>query len=450
MKEVMWQFFEIVVNFYQGIVMIYFPFKYLGGKYSDKFIKNHGLIFASVLAAVISIFNYITIFEHFYTLLYLLIIFIYAFICLKSSIPKKIFASVYSLSIVTLSSITVGGITSIIFDKTFNDVLVENGWQRSLMIITTQLLIFYAMIISLYVLKNKNSKSSQLSKTELLLITLVLFMTIAIESLFFFVLLQNIDTKTRAVITISFVCLIIINIVILYIIIDLKNKNHSIMETEKLKLKLEYNRQYIENADTEYELIRKLRHDTKNIYNMINDLLKDGDNDKVKEYINRVVDIADDRMMFVKTENDVVNSVINAKLTIAKSFGINATCLSVDSFEGIDDIDLCRLLSNMIENAITATSYSKAKEKELVLRISKESERFLFLVKNSIDESVLSANPDLQTTKKSKNSHGYGTKIIRDIAESYNGHCDFYEEDDMFCCLAVLNPTINNRKRPEI
>ena len=40
MKNVAWNLFEILINIYQGIVAMYFSFKYLRGKYSDKFIQN--------------------------------------------------------------------------------------------------------------------------------------------------------------------------------------------------------------------------------------------------------------------------------------------------------------------------------------------------------------------------------------------------------------------------
>lgn len=35
MKNVAWNLFEILINIYQGIVAMYFSFKYLSGKYSD-------------------------------------------------------------------------------------------------------------------------------------------------------------------------------------------------------------------------------------------------------------------------------------------------------------------------------------------------------------------------------------------------------------------------------
>lgn len=59
-------------------------------------------------------------------------------------------------------------------------------------------------------------------------------------------------------------------------------------------------------------------------------------------------------------------------------------------------------------------------------------------MKNTIDESVVTKNPYLHTIKKYKDVHGYGTKIIHDIARKYKGKCDFYEEDSFFCCSVTL------------
>lgn len=51
---------------------------------------------------------------------------------------------------------------------------------------------------------------------------------------------------------------------------------------------------------------------------------------------------------------------------------------------------------------------------------------------------LLAKNPHLRTTKKNKSSHGYGTKIICDIARKYHGKYDFYEEEGFFCCSVTL------------
>lgn len=75
--SILWEVFEIAVNFFQGFVLVYFPYSYLGDKQKRKFYKSQGIVYSIILAAAISIMNRITIFEHFYALLYVAIIFLY-------------------------------------------------------------------------------------------------------------------------------------------------------------------------------------------------------------------------------------------------------------------------------------------------------------------------------------------------------------------------------------
>ncbi len=93
-------------------------------------------------------------------------------------------------------------------------------------------------------------------------------------------------------------------------------------------------------------------------------------------------------------------------------------------------------LDNWLENkgAIDISDTNK----QIYLKISSDAYKYIFHLKNTIDDSVLKKNPALKTTKKEKSSHGYGTKIIRDIARKYHGKCDFYEEDEFFCCSVTL------------
>ena len=93
----------------------------------------------------------------------------------------------------------------------------------------------------------------------------------------------------------------------------------------------------------------------------------------------------------------------------------------------------------MLENAVAACMKSQSDHKCIHLKLSFDEYNYTFNLKNTIDTSVLDENPDLETTKSDNKSHGFGTKIIRDIAEKYNGQCDFYEERNYFCCNVTLS-----------
>lgn len=436
--NLLWTLYEIGVNFFQGFIMMYFPFKYLEGKFSDKFLKNYGMFFSVLLAILISTMNQITIFEHFFALLYAVLIFIFSLLCLKGKMLNKIFSSIFPVLIVLVTSAMTSSVSSVLFNKHINDIFIQQNWQRFISVLITQLIIFYLTILSIKIFRNNKESSHQLSKNEWFLISTTLLLSIIIGAFFVLIAFDSISDKARLYIALGIISIVIINIVSFYLIIALGRKNLSMMENEKLRIKVAYNQQYVENADTEFQLIQKLRHDSKAMYQVLGDFLSRGEIEKANNYLRTLTEIADDRIIFVNTDNDIVNSIINAKLTMAKSFGINTTCLSVDNFDGIDDIDLCRLLSNMLDNAITATSNISSSDKKLSISISEEVGIYTFFVSNTINESVLKNNPNLHSTKN-KNSYGYGTKIIYDIAKKYNGKCDFYEKDFLFCCSVIIN-----------
>lgn len=112
--------------------------------------------------------------------------------------------------------------------------------------------------------------------------------------------------------------------------------------------------------------------------------------------------------------------------------------MCVTDFSDINDVDLCSLLSNILDNAITACKNCQIDSKRIFINIISDEYKYVFCVKNSIPESVLQHNPDLITTKSDKDNHGMGVKIIRSIAAKYDGKVDYYEEDKEFCCSVIL------------
>lgn len=210
------------------------------------------------------------------------------------------------------------------------------------------------------------------------------------------------------------------------------------MENEALKLAQEYSMQYAKNAEIEYDVLRKLRHDFKDNFSVVHTLLKNNNVELAINHIENNIGALLETGIFIQTNNDIVNAVINAKLSTAKSFGIDSTCLSIMDFDGLDDLDLCRLLSNMLENAITACIGIEEGGKRIYLKITADDYNYMFNLKNTIKKSVIENNYNLETTKPEKELHGFGTQIIKDISLKYNGRCDFYEEDGCFCCNVIL------------
>ena len=109
-----------------------------------------------------------------------------------------------------------------------------------------------------------------------------------------------------------------------------------------------------------------------------------------------------------------------------------------DTVHRMSDIDLCRMLSNMLDNAIQYLSSVDFSKKELLLKIFSQNERIIFLVRNTIFGSVLENNPKLSSNRKDEEGHGLGIRVIKEIAEKYDGTAQFYEESGFFCCMVSI------------
>ena len=242
------------------------------------------------------------------------------------------------------------------------------------------------------------------------------------------------------------VILLLLNFFVFYlfdqIIVSYKNQHELDLQkkqNEILKLKEQYSRQYVKNVDQQYDSIRKIRHDIKNQLLAVYGMLADGRTDDAMDYISRNVDVVSSKCNIVNTDSIIVNTVVNSKFTFAETVGINIQCSIVKKFDGIDEMDLCNILSNMLDNAITACmKIPEDKERFVKLEISCENKIYQFVVKNSINGSVLKNNSKLLTSKSDKKHHGFGVKIIREIAGKYNGRCEFFEQENVFCCMVVL------------
>ncbi len=192
----------------------------------------------------------------------------------------------------------------------------------------------------------------------------------------------------------------------------------------------------MKNADLKYDSIKKIRHNMKDQLLVVYAMLANGKTDDAMDYISKNVDVLSADYSIVNTDSIIVNTIVNSKLNAASTVGINVQCSTVKQFNGIDEIDLCNLLSNILDNAVAGCmNIPESKEKFVSLDISCDNKIYRFAAKNSINGSVLANNKQLKTSKSDKKHHGYGVKIIREIAEKYNGRCDFFEEKNVFCCL---------------
>ena len=185
------------------------------------------------------------------------------------------------------------------------------------------------------------------------------------------------------------------------------------------------------------EELEKLRHDIKNQFAYFEALLQQGKVEEAEKYANDYLNNSNPVLHSFSCSNNVINSIINLELTKAKIQNIKIDVKAVvPPLLPFKDTDLVSLLTNMIDNAIE-NYYSEGKD-SIVVRIMKQNDFIRFIVSNPVNMEKINTRA-LTTTRKVGRGHGYGTKIIKNIASVYNGFVDFSVEDNRFICDVVLN-----------
>jgi len=433
MKNLFWNSFEIAVNFYQAFLQIWFIYKFFQPS-AKKSVNMMSGVFGVILGTALTILNSITLFEGFYSYIYVVIVFLYASVAFTEKIIKKVFVSILSFSIVLIITIVELNFIASVFEISVEQMITDESVKRLICIIVIQISIYFALRLALTVFKY----ADEYAFSDWLPIITLLIATYIFSSLLH-VLSLSINEDQRIIINLANVVLLILNFVMFYVIHSLYEKNKRINEMKIIEVKEQYLEQFIDNANLQYESIRKIRHDIKDRLSTVYELLSNGKTEEAMKFIERSNGIVKATMTFVQTNNAVANAIINSKLTAASTLGIKVSCITVSDFTGINELDLCDLLSNTLENAITACEMMSADSNRFIyLEIGKENNIYTFMIKNSLNKSVISQNPKLKTTKKDRINHGFGTSIIRDIANKYSGRYDYYEIDNTFCCSIIL------------
>ena len=98
------------------------------------------------------------------------------------------------------------------------------------------------------------------------------------------------------------------------------------------------------------------------------------------------------------------------------------------------------LIDRFLDNAIEAGAASDAQPKVVALSIRPQMDYYMIRVENPVDTRKITPKRRLmlKTTKENPELHGYGTKIIRRIAESYGGTAKFSIEGEKFIADVML------------
>lgn len=225
---------------------------------------------------------------------------------------------------------------------------------------------------------------------------------------------------------------------IYYSIYSLIDYRHKVTELEVSKSVMEMEKDALEIDMNNREELMKIRHDLRNQLSYTQALLNDGKYEEANNYIQSLINQKEEYLYSFSCSNLMVSGIVNLELTKAKIDNKKIKFkVVVPPHLPFEDSDLLSLITNIVDNSLE--NFVPQKEEDFInVAIVTQQDYLRITAFNSVEKNQVKGKPSLRTTKNGK-AHGYGTKIIKNIAKKYEGYVSFAFEDDQFVCDCLLN-----------
>jgi len=187
----------------------------------------------------------------------------------------------------------------------------------------------------------------------------------------------------------------------------------------------------LENLNSE---LRAQRHDYLNHLQVVYGLMELEEYDELLDYLKPVYKDMQKTGKALKTSKPAINALLKAKMDEAESRNIDFYIEVKSDLKNleVEDWELCKVIANLLDNAMTALEEKKG-EKKISLDIMEDKEGYRFDVSNNGPEIL----PEMQemifkqgvSTKKGE-GHGMGLYIVANVVKSYKGTIKLTSEEN--------------------
>lgn len=419
---------ELLANLYDAIIGTYFVLKFNNGALRK---NKQSYLLVLLCFSVSTVFLFINDFSLIHTIIITLLLYVYAFSIKGHTIFSALLSPMLFEVTLALANALLILTLSTAFDIDVATISVGFSFARCLLLFLSKVVITTVCLLILR-LYNPINKVKPMD-----LVLYLISPSITIVSLYSFLSISLIENMERyyILIVVSSVGLVVANVLtILFFTKFAKNEQEKFEMNLLLHIRETEQQKYVE-AQKAYESVMILRHDLKEQLLYARQLFNKGDFESAENHIVELEKQVSATNNIVNTGNRIIDSILFSKISINPDIKFIVSG-SIDDLSCMGDIELISLLTNMVDNAIEATS----KNGERIIEIS-------FAViggyqniscKNPITKSTLNNNPELKSTKPDKMVHGYGIKSMKKSVEVMNGMIEFYEKDNYFICHVAI------------
>ena len=206
-------------------------------------------------------------------------------------------------------------------------------------------------------------------------------------------------------------------------------------ETEQKRLEKQIRMQYayLEEAKKRNELYRTFQHDINNHFLVLSGLIREKNYDEAKNYFDKLRGSADSLLIGIETGNPILDILLQEKLSFAVSNGIEVKHdVQISRDCGVEDIDLCIILANALDNAVHACAEVTGRQPEISVTVRRRHHFLLMEVVNTMIPA------------QGRMEYGTGLDNIRHTVEKYEGTMEIENSGGKFRLTALLCLGIHN------
>lgn len=249
--------------------------------------------------------------------------------------------------------------------------------------------------------------------------------------------------KEIQLITISACACLITNIGILLLLSFLSQNAKTVLMAQNNEMLQDY----YESLESQQIQIRKLRHDINNYLDSLLTFINSEGKGNAMPYYEKLKEMASFTSVKKFCNNSLLNAVINNKYQLFQTYNIDSS-INIDIAENtfINDMDLCALFANSIDNAIEAVQkIEDESQRIIILKARVINNYFSYQIENTKQNRIIAKNNLLKSSKNNSFLHGFGLENIKDIVRKYHGTLDIQYSDNRFT-LTIIIDCIQNRE----
>lgn len=186
-----------------------------------------------------------------------------------------------------------------------------------------------------------------------------------------------------------------------------------------------------------YLNMRGWRHDYHNHLQVMKVQIAAGQLEEMKHYLDDLEQNLNKVDTYVKSGNLMADAILNSKLSLADREGIRVNCKALlPETLPIEDVDLCVLLGNLLDNALEACEKITEEQRFLRIYMVVNKSQFYLSVQNSAREELDFNERNYISTKRG--NHGLGLKRVKALVDKYEGFLTLANEPGIFAAEVTL------------